>query len=38
VLYHGYQIAVTVTEHAPATGVDTPADLAAVREIFSRTS
>jgi 3-deoxy-manno-octulosonate cytidylyltransferase (CMP-KDO synthetase) len=37
VLYHGYQIAVTVTDHAPATGVDTAADLAAVREIFSHT-
>lgn len=36
VLYHGYQIAVTVTENAPASGVDTQADLEAVREIFSR--
>lgn len=35
VLYHGYQIAVTVTEHAPATGVDTQADLDHVREIFA---
>lgn len=36
VLYHGYQIAVTVTDNAPASGVDTPADLETVREIFSR--
>lgn len=36
VLYHGYQIAVTVTENAPASGVDTKADLEAVREIFAR--
>ncbi|HSI29163.1 MAG TPA: 3-deoxy-manno-octulosonate cytidylyltransferase [Methylophilus sp.] len=36
VLYHGYQIAVTVTDNAPASGVDTPADLEAVREIFSQ--
>lgn len=36
VIYHGYQIAVTVTEHAPASGVDTKADLEAVREIFAR--
>ena len=35
VLYHGYQIAVTVTEHAPASGVDTQADLDNVREIFA---
>lgn len=34
VLYHGYQIAVTVTENAPASGVDTPADLEYVREVF----
>lgn len=36
VLYHGYQIAVTITENAPASGVDTQADLDAVREIFSQ--
>lgn len=35
VLYHGYQIAVSVTDHAPARGVDTPEDLAAVRQIFA---
>ncbi len=34
VLHHGYQIAVTVTEKAPATGVDTPEDLHAVRLLF----
>lgn len=38
VLYHGYQIAVTVTDHAPATGVDTQADLAYVRSVFSTAS
>ncbi|MGP1715933.1 MAG: 3-deoxy-manno-octulosonate cytidylyltransferase [Methylophilus sp.] len=35
VLYHGYQIAVTVTDNAPASGVDTQADLDSVREIFA---
>lgn len=35
VLYHGYQIAVTVTAEAPATGVDTAEDLAKVRAVFS---
>jgi 3-deoxy-manno-octulosonate cytidylyltransferase (CMP-KDO synthetase) len=35
VLHHGYKIAVTVTDHAPATGVDTQADLDYVRSIFS---
>lgn len=34
VLYHGYQIAVTVTAHAPASGVDTQADLDYVRGLF----
>lgn len=34
VLYHGYQIAVTVTAHAPATGVDTAEDLELVRQAF----
>lgn len=33
-IWHGYPICVTVTEHAPATGVDTPEDLARVRQIF----
>jgi len=35
VLYHGYQIAVTVTAHAPASGVDTAEDLAVVRAVFA---
>lgn len=38
VLYHGYQIAVTVTAHAPASGVDTLADLHHVRAEFVRLS
>lgn len=38
VLYHGYQIAVTITQHAPATGVDTQADLDAVRVLFAAAS
>lgn len=36
VLYHGYKIAVTVTDHAPASGVDTQADLEQVRRIFTQ--
>lgn len=35
VLYHGYQIAVTVTAHAPASGVDTAEDLDLVRKVFA---
>lgn len=35
VLHHGYQIAVLVTHNAPASGVDTPADLAQVRQLFT---
>jgi 3-deoxy-manno-octulosonate cytidylyltransferase (CMP-KDO synthetase) len=35
VLYHGYKIAVTITDHAPASGVDTQADLEQVRRIFA---
>lgn len=35
VLYHGYQIAVTITEHAPASGVDTQSDLDYVRTLFA---
>jgi 3-deoxy-manno-octulosonate cytidylyltransferase (CMP-KDO synthetase) len=35
VLYHGYQIAVTITDHAPATGVDTQDDLDLVRKVFA---
>ena len=33
-LWHGYRISVAVTEQAPATGVDTEADLLAVRRAF----
>lgn len=35
VLYHGYKIAVTITDNAPAIGVDTQEDLDYVRHIFS---
>jgi 3-deoxy-manno-octulosonate cytidylyltransferase (CMP-KDO synthetase) len=35
VLWHGFPIAVHVTAHAPAAGVDTPEDLARVRQYFS---
>ena len=35
VLWHGYPIAVHVTHEAPAAGVDTPEDLARVRQYFS---
>jgi 3-deoxy-manno-octulosonate cytidylyltransferase (CMP-KDO synthetase) len=37
VLYHGYAIAVTITEHAPASGVDTQADLEMVRRLYNAT-
>lgn len=33
-LWHGYKISVAITEHAPAAGVDTEADLAHVRTII----
>jgi 3-deoxy-manno-octulosonate cytidylyltransferase (CMP-KDO synthetase) len=33
-LWHGYRIAVTVTERAPAAGVDTPGDLERVRALL----
>ncbi len=36
VLHHGYKIAVTITDNAPASGVDTQADLDEVRRIFSQ--
>lgn len=36
VLYHGFKIAVTVTDNAPASGVDTQADLEQVRQLFSQ--
>jgi 3-deoxy-manno-octulosonate cytidylyltransferase (CMP-KDO synthetase) len=35
VLWHGYPIAVHVTDSAPPAGVDTPEDLARVRQHFS---
>jgi len=35
VLWHGYPIAVHVTEQAPQAGVDTPEDLARVRSYFT---
>ena len=34
VLQHGYKIGVTVTKHAPASGVDTQADLDYVRSVW----
>jgi 3-deoxy-manno-octulosonate cytidylyltransferase (CMP-KDO synthetase) len=36
VLWHGYPIALHVTQHAPAAGVDTPEDLARVRSRFEQ--
>jgi 3-deoxy-manno-octulosonate cytidylyltransferase (CMP-KDO synthetase) len=33
-LWHGYRIAVHVTDRAPGAGVDTPEDLERVRELF----
>jgi 3-deoxy-manno-octulosonate cytidylyltransferase (CMP-KDO synthetase) len=35
-LWHGYRIAVAITEGAPAAGVDTPEDLARVRAALAR--
>jgi 3-deoxy-manno-octulosonate cytidylyltransferase (CMP-KDO synthetase) len=35
VLWHGYRIAVHVTNEAPPGGVDTPEDLARVRQFFA---
>ncbi|MCS6811409.1 MAG: 3-deoxy-manno-octulosonate cytidylyltransferase [Tepidimonas sp.] len=35
VLWHGQRIAVTVTERAPGPGVDTPEDLARVRQLWA---
>ena len=35
VLWHGERIAVTVAAHAPGPGVDTPEDLARVRELVA---
>jgi len=37
-MWHGHRIAVHVTDHAPGPGVDTPEDLARVREVFQRTA
>ena len=34
VLHHGYKIGVTITQKAPASGVDTQADLDYVRNVF----
>lgn len=34
-LWHGYQIAVHITEQAPGLGVDTPEDLARVRKLLA---
>lgn len=34
-LWHGHQIAVHVTQHPPGPGVDTPEDLARVRELLA---
>ncbi|QBC42650.1 3-deoxy-manno-octulosonate cytidylyltransferase [Iodobacter fluviatilis] len=36
VLWHGYAIGVHITAHAPVAGVDTPEDLARVRNVFSQ--
>jgi 3-deoxy-manno-octulosonate cytidylyltransferase (CMP-KDO synthetase) len=33
-LWHGYQIAVHTSVHAPGAGVDTPEDLERVRNFF----
>jgi len=33
-LWHGHRIAVHVSQHAPGPGVDTPEDLARVRQLF----
>ena len=35
VLHHGYKIGVTVTEHVPASGIDTETDLEHVRTILT---
>jgi 3-deoxy-manno-octulosonate cytidylyltransferase (CMP-KDO synthetase) len=35
-LAHGYRIAVAITDHAPAPGVDTAEDLARVRAQFAQ--
>jgi 3-deoxy-manno-octulosonate cytidylyltransferase (CMP-KDO synthetase) len=35
-LWHGYKIAVHITQRAPGLGVDTPADLLAARQLFAQ--
>ena len=35
VLHHGYKIGVAITQNAPASGVDTPADLDYVRSVWN---
>jgi 3-deoxy-manno-octulosonate cytidylyltransferase (CMP-KDO synthetase) len=35
-MWHGERIAVLITDAAPAPGVDTPADLERVRQIYAR--
>lgn len=35
VLHHGYKIGVTITQNAPASGVDTQSDLDYVRSVFT---
>jgi 3-deoxy-manno-octulosonate cytidylyltransferase (CMP-KDO synthetase) len=37
VLWHGQRIAVHITDQAPAGGVDTPEDLARVRDHWAST-
>jgi len=37
-LWHGYRIVVHVTDQAPGAGVDTPEDLARVRQVFDKTA
>lgn len=37
VLHHGFKIAVSITDHAPASGVDTEQDLANVRQLVETT-
>ena len=35
-MWHGHRIAVHITEHSPGPGVDTPEDLARVRDVFAQ--
>jgi 3-deoxy-manno-octulosonate cytidylyltransferase (CMP-KDO synthetase) len=34
-LWHGFRIAVHISDHSPGPGVDTPEDLARVRALFA---